>query len=81
MLSSGTSDGSVPTDVGWKNGCQGVFNSKDVDYHISFLISMPDGTDLGEVMFDQTDTAGDVCLPAGYSLTPVLAFNGNSCVQ
>ena len=70
-LSSGTPDGSIPTEVGWKNACQGVFNGKDVSYSISFLISTPEGTDLGEQMFDQTDTVGDACVPAGYSATPI----------
>ncbi len=69
-LSSGTPDGSVPTTVGWKNACQGVFGDKNLDYRISFLISMPDGTDLGEQTFDQTDTAENVCVPPGSPLPP-----------
>jgi hypothetical protein len=70
-LTSGTPDGSVPTTVGWNNACQGPFGGQDLPYRISFLVSMPEGTDLGEDMFDQADTPSpDVCRPPKFSVGP-----------
>jgi hypothetical protein len=70
-ISNGSPDGSVPTTVHWNNACQGVFGGKDVVYRISFLISVPEGTDLGEPMFDQSEAEPpDLCQPPGYSPMP-----------
>jgi hypothetical protein len=64
------SDPAAPT-VKWNNTCWGPFSGKDLYYSISFLVSMPKGTDLGEPTFDPTSQLSSPCLPAGYSATPV----------
>jgi hypothetical protein len=66
-LNTGSSDGSAPYVVSWNNACQGDFGGKNLYYHISFLVSMPEGTDMGEPVFDQTPDDPAVCLPQGYS--------------
>ncbi len=66
-LDQGSPDGSSPYVVPWNNACQGDFSSKVLYYHISFLVSMPEGTDMGEPVFDQGVDNPQVCLPSGYS--------------
>jgi hypothetical protein len=51
-LDAGSPDGSSPYVVPWNNACQGDFTGKILYYHISFLVSMPEGTDMGEPVFD-----------------------------
>jgi hypothetical protein len=57
--------------VKWNNTCWGPFSGKDLYYSISFLVSMPKGTNLGEPTFEPTSQLSSPCLPAGYSATPV----------
>jgi hypothetical protein len=58
--------GVSPNEVSWKNACQGSFGSKNLCYSISFIISMPDGLDLGEPVFDIADQSPNLCQPPGY---------------
>jgi len=55
--------------VSWKNACQGDFGGKNLYYRISFVLSVPEGTDLGAEMVDQTATAVG-CRPENYSDNP-----------
>jgi hypothetical protein len=55
--------------VDWKNACQGVFGGKNLHYRISFIVSMPQGTDLGEDTLDQASPISG-CKIAGFSEDP-----------
>ena len=61
-----TSDPGGPS-VKWNNTCQLYFAGKRLYYSISFIVSMPKGTDLGEETFDPTSQRVSPCLPLGYS--------------
>lgn len=65
------SDDPAPPNVKWNNTCSGGFGGKNLNYAISFLISMPKGTDLGELSFDKSATAAPSCAWNNYSSTPV----------
>jgi hypothetical protein len=58
-------DPSQTVYVDWNNACQGTFAGKNVNYSVSFLVSMPAGTDLGETTFDPTAQTNSPCQPAG----------------
>ena len=53
----------------WNNTCWATFNNKNVNYSISFLLSMRKGTSVGEQTFDPSEKASP-CLPEGYSAVP-----------
>lgn len=68
-------DGSVEVD--WNNACQGSFAGKDLFYQISFIITMPEGTDMGENVFDVA-TQVPQCAPSDYTSTPAIMNNPTS---
>jgi hypothetical protein len=39
---------SARPSIKWNNTCVGGFGGKELEYSISFIVSMPQGTDLGE---------------------------------
>jgi hypothetical protein len=53
-------------EVKWNNACWSVFGRKKVYYSISFLVSMPMGTDLGEPSFDPASLTTSPCALDGY---------------
>jgi hypothetical protein len=53
--------------VKWNNTCQLSFAGKRLYYSISFIVSMPKGTDLGEQTFDPTSQPISPCLPPLHS--------------
>ena len=61
-------DPSHPT-VNWNNTCAGGFAGKNLFYSISFRISMPKGTDLGEPAVDPSTPM--TCALGGYSPVPL----------
>jgi hypothetical protein len=50
-----------PIGVEWNNTCVGDFNSKKLYYSISFVVSMPEGYDMGEPTFELSKTSP--CVP------------------
>jgi hypothetical protein len=61
---------SLVDSVKWHNACTGPYNNKDLYYLMSFVISMPTGTDIGETLHDAAEDPPDP--PPGYSLTEQL---------
>ena len=53
--------------VRWHNSCTGAYNGKNNYYTISFVVSMPTGTDMGETIHDVADSPP--LPPSGFSLT------------
>ncbi|MEP7074546.1 MAG: hypothetical protein ABI878_01945 [Acidobacteriota bacterium] len=58
--------GSYPYTVNWKNTCWQDYGGKNLNYTVSFIVSMPEGTDLGEETFDDGPSTSDSCLPENY---------------
>jgi hypothetical protein len=72
------SDDPVYPNVKWNNTCSGGFSGKNLNYAISFLISMPKGTDLGEPSYDKSTTAVSTCAWGNYSPIPVTISSGGA---
>ena len=65
---------SLPCEISWNNACQGVFDGKILYYRISFVISMLEGMDLGEDVYDLSDDKPMECLANGFQDTPVTSL-------
>jgi len=55
--------------VQWNNACFGPFAQSKLHYSISFRVSIPKGTDLGEPATDPAAQPNTPCTPSGYSTT------------
>jgi hypothetical protein len=62
-----------PLSIGWENSCQGDYGGKNLYYSMSFVISVPVGTDLGEETFESGNTTVGTnlpgCAPSDYTST------------
>jgi len=65
--------GSYAYGVSWNNACQSDFGDKNLYYTISFIVSMPQGTDMGESVFDVNATTNS-CQPHDY-----IAYHPSDC--
>jgi len=67
-IKSNSSNDSQPnlTTINWSNACQGVYGGKNLYYRISFIISVQDGTNLGEDSFETSSTPPPSCAPPGF---------------
>lgn len=54
-----------PPYVQWENSCHGDFDNKNLEYAVSFIISMPEDTNLGEDTFN-IDPIESPCLPPNF---------------
>lgn len=59
--------------VDWNNTCHGNLGEKNISYTVSFIISMPEGTALGEDVFE-VEPALTSCKPDNY-----LDYHPNNC--
>jgi hypothetical protein len=78
--SSGTyfahlTNGGGLSKVKWNNTCTAGFAGKPLNYSISFLVAMPEGTDLGEPTFDPGASPNSTCAWTGYVADPVVVSN------
>jgi len=60
-----TPNGAVPCTVDWRNTCWSVFGGRNLFYVISFIITMPEGLDIGVPVYD-VNSPFPSCAPAGY---------------
>ncbi|MGC4038676.1 MAG: VCBS repeat-containing protein [Chitinophagaceae bacterium] len=49
--------------IRWHNACTGAYDGKNLYYLVSFIISMPEGTDLGEPNFDPASSMFNAFTP------------------
>ena len=66
----GPLDPSQSVYVDWSNACQGTFGGENLYYSVSFIVSTPAGTDLGEATSDPTQQTESSCQPDGYTRNP-----------
>jgi hypothetical protein len=57
--------------IKWNNTCWGGFGGKKLLYSISFIVSIPEGTDLGEPTADPASNPSSTCQLAGFQHSPV----------
>lgn len=57
----GPTDPSQTVLVDWNNACQGTFAGRNLDYSVSFIVSVPHGMDLGEQTFDPAQQTESSC--------------------